>query len=176
MSKEDYEAAAGEGRRWVYHASESPDTFAEGVKMENVPQHLARQRFAAGEPTEFHPGQGVGQGTYVAGEAHEVDSYGHWMHAIAVPTSHLEVPPEAGDYRPTDVEYHLNRGAVGALLTRDVGVEHIVNMGRIRQSGYTGHEVHQINALHGGEHVPDEVLSERVKNKRRMAKERGWEF
>lgn len=144
--------------------------------MANVPQHLARQRFAAGEHAEFAPGAGLGQGTYVSGEAHQATGYGHFMHAFAVPPEHLAVPPEANDYRPDDVDYHLNRDAVGALLTRDVAPEHVVNLGRVTHSSFTGHEMHQLNAIRSGEQVPEEHLSDRVKGHLKMAKERGWDI
>lgn len=176
MSKEDYEASAGEGRRWVYHASSSPDVFAEGVRMENVPRNLARMRFEAGEYAEFAPGAGLGRGTYVGGEAHHVSGYGRFLHALSVPTSHLAVPPEANDYKPDDVEYHLNRDTVGALVTKDVEPEHVVPMGRIRTSSMTGHETHQLNAIREGREIPDEVLSPKVKEHVRFNKERGWEI
>jgi len=176
MSSDEYEAAAGEGRRWVYHASESPDTFSEGVKMENVPQHAVRQRYAAGEPTTFAPGAGVGQGTYVTANAYDASGYGHFMHAFSVPTEHIEVPPESMDYKPDDVEYHLGRAGTGGLLTRDVPPDRVVNLGRIKDSVSTGHELHQLNAIRAGESVPEEHIGERLKSRLQMAKERGWDI
>ncbi len=178
MSSEEYEAAAGPGRRWVYHASERPDSFAEGVKMTNVPQHLVRQRFAKGEAVNFAPGGGLGQGVYVSGEAWGAEGYGHHMHAFSVPMEHLEVPPELAGHRPDDVQYHLStsRGSGGeALLTHDVAPEHVVNLGRVTVNGYTGHEIHQLNAIRRGEHVPEEHQSDRVKDRVRRAKENGWD-
>ena len=177
MSKDEYEASAGEGRRWVYHATSRPEHFAEGVKMANVPQNLARQRFAAGEYAEMAPGAGVGQGTYVSGEAWQATGYGHHMLAFSIPhEGHLEVPPEANDYRPDDVNFHLNQDQVGALLTKDVGPEHIASVGRIRTSTHTGHEMHQLDAMRRGEHVPEEHMSDKLKDYIKRAKENNWDL
>ena len=183
MSPEEYEASAGEGRRWVYHASERADAFKEGVLMANVPQHLARQRFASGTPVEFAPGAGLGQGVYVSGSAQGAEGYGHFMHAFAVPTEHLQVPPELArggeGYRPDDVEYHLDpkRGSGGeALLTHDVERAHVVDMGKITVNGYSGHDLHQLQALRRGEHVPEEHMSDRLKDRVKRSKENGWEL
>jgi hypothetical protein len=163
MSKDEYERAAGPGKRWVYHASEDPHAFDQGVQMANVPQNLARQRYEAGDRAEFAPGAGLGKGVYVGDEAHNVDGYGHYLHAFKVPTSHLAVPPEAQGYRPNDVEHHLKQSGTGALLTHDTPASDVVNMGRIRNNGFTGHEVHQLNALREGKPVPEENLSPRLK-------------
>lgn len=182
MSKDEYEASAGEGRRWVYHATSRPEHFAEGVKMANVPQHMQRQRYQkllAGEDVDvtFAPGAGLGQGTYVSGEHWQATGYGHHMLAISIPhEGHLEVPPEARDYRPDDVNFHLNQDQVGALLTKDVGPEHVHSMGRITHSVFTGHETHQLNAMRRGEHVPEEHVGEKVREHIRRAKENNWDL
>ena len=165
MSKDEYEAAPGPGRRWVYHASEDPHAFDDGVHMDRVPNNLARQRYEHGEHAEYAPGNGLGRGVYVGGEAHGVDGYGHFLHAFKVPTSHLAVPPEAQGYRPDDIEHHL-KDHNGALLTHDVAPEDVVNLGRIRNNGFTGHQVHQLNALRAGQSVPEEHLDGKVRDYR----------
>jgi len=176
MSKEDYEAAAGPGRRWVYHAGERADQFAKGVRMENVPRNLARMRYEAGEHAEYAPGAGIGKGTYVSGEAWQASGYGHHMFAISVPHGSLSVPPESQGYKPEDVEFHLHKDTVGALLTHDVGPEHVVHMGRVRSSSMTGHETHQANVIRAGGEVPEHLMSPQLKEHIRYAKERGWDI
>lgn len=161
MSAEEFEAHPGPGHRWVYHASESPDSFTDGVHMDRVPNNLARQRFERGEYAEYAPGGGLGKGVYVSHTADGAAGYGHHLWGFEVPTHHLEVPPESAGYRPDDVEHHL-RSHNGALLTHDVPPERVHYLGRTRSAG-TAHQRLQDHALRSGQHVPPEVLDPKVK-------------
>jgi hypothetical protein len=175
MSEEEYAEAAGPGRRWVYHAGNDPEAFTHGVRMGNVPQNLARRRYAAGEYAEFAPGAGLGQGTYVGNEPYNISSFGHHQWAFSVPMSHLENPPEARDYG--SVERNLSSAAgTGALLTHDLGRQWIVPMGRTRWSTFTGHQEHQLRAIRQGIHVPEHLQSEKVQDYLRRAKENKWDL
>ncbi|RPH36304.1 MAG: hypothetical protein EHM90_02310, partial [Chloroflexi bacterium] len=124
---------------WVFHATDRENAdrlMAEGLRQSNLPENLARQRYAAGEDAVFAPGAGVGAGTYVAGTAYSVEGYGRHIIGFRVKKSDLVVPPEAGTATLGDAMAH---GDIGGLLVQDVepsAMVRLVDTGRVPGDSY----------------------------------------
>lgn len=124
------------GPQFVFHATsyrEDRDRMLrEGVRMDNVPNNLGRQRYEAGEQSEYAPGAGVGRGTYVGGDAWRVTGYGRHLLGIEVhPEKELAVPPESTV--PTRTVEHALRDNNGAMIVRDVPPERVHDLGVIHR-------------------------------------------
>jgi hypothetical protein len=123
---------------WVFHATGDKATadsmMSDGLRLADLPQNLARQRYAAGEYAEFAPGAGTGQGTYVGGHAAAVEGYGRNVIAMRVQKRDLVKPPEATG----TLGQALADATVGAMV-RDVNPSAMVRIpytGRIQFDTY----------------------------------------
>lgn len=122
-----FDALPDEADVWVYHATNEATAEAiakDGLSQANMPQNLARERYAAGEAAEYAPGAGVGQGTYVGGTAYGVEGYGRRIIAMRVKKGSLAIPPESEGSALSLGDALAEHN--GALLTRDVPASDIV--------------------------------------------------
>ena len=126
--------------RLVYHATtyerDLNTLLTEGVRMSNVPNNLARQRYESGEYAEFAPGAGAGRGLYVARPLYQVFGFGGWVVGIEVGPNDLDFPPEASYERQYGTIDQALNSVSGAIIVRDIPASKVHQMNRRRFTHY----------------------------------------
>jgi len=116
----------------VYHSTSFEADYqrllTEGVRMANVPNNLARQRYESGDYAEFAPGAGVGRGLYVSRPLYHVFGYGRYVVGIEVSMSDLDFPPESDYHRQYGTLESALNSHNGAMIVNDIPASRVHSM------------------------------------------------